>query len=191
MKDTIKLVFVLTIICTICSALLAAVFQVTEKPIAQSLEKRTASAAALVLPPECGVPEKLVYTCPKKDAAQPEKKITYFEAKKDGKPIAWAYEGEANGYGGPVKLMVGIGKDGKMISFEVIQSTETPGLGSKMGQDAFKKPLCGKSLRSDWKVKKDGGDVDAITAATISSRAALECIRNAKSKHELIHKITL
>ena len=157
MKDTIKLILVLSVICVICSALLAAVFQVTEKPIAQSLEKRTAKAAALVLPAERGTPEQKVTDG-----------ITYFEAKKDGKAVAWAYEGESkNGYGGPVKLMVGIGDDGKMISFEVIQSTETPGLGSKMGQDAFKKPLCGKSLASDWKVKKDGGDVDAMTAATL------------------------
>lgn len=178
MKDTIKLVLVLTIICVICSALLAAVFQVTEEPIAQSLEKRTAKAAALVLPPDCGTPTKKV-----------SDGITYFEATKDGKPVAWAYEGESkNGYGGPVKLMIGIGKDGKMISFEVIQSTETPGLGSKMGQDDFKKQFKGKSLKTDWKVKKDGGDVDAITAATISSRAALDCMRDAKSKHLKIHK---
>jgi electron transport complex protein RnfG len=53
-----------------------------------------------------------------------------------------------------------------------------------MESDAFRKPLLGRPLTSDWRVKKDGGEVDAITAATISSRAVLECLRDAIAKYE-------
>lgn len=170
MKDLLKLVLTLTLICSICSALLAAVYKQTEKPIAESLKRRTAKAAALVLPPGSGIPVEKV-----------SGDITYYEAVVDGKPSAWAFTGRSkNGYGGPVSLMVGLDKNGTLISFEVLQSTETPGLGTKIDSDGFRKPLCGKAISgSSWTVKKDGGDVDAITAATISSRAALDCIRDA------------
>ena len=171
-----KLVVVLTVICAVCSALLAAVYKTTEKPIAQSLERRTAAAAALVMPSGCGIPEK-----------QESAGVTFFTAKKEGKIAGVALEGTSkNGYGGDVCLMVGLGMDGKLVSFEVVKATETPGLGSKMSSDAFRNPIKGRRIAGNWQVKKDGGEVDAITAATISSRAALECIRDAIAKFDRI-----
>lgn len=176
MNEMPKLIVVLTVICCVCSALLAAVFKLTEGPIAQSLELRTAKAAQLVLPAGCATPEKA-----ERDG------VSYFVGKRDGKTVAVAIEGRSNnGYGGEVRLMVGLGTDGKLVSFEVVQASETPGLGSKMKDDTFKKPICGRDFSKPWKVKKDGGDVDAITAATISSRAAMECIADAVAKYERI-----
>ena len=176
MKEIIRLVVVLTAICAVCSALLAAVYKTTETPIAQSLERRTAAAAAQVMPPGCDTPEK-----------RTAEDVTFFAAKKDGKIAGVALEGfSKNGYGGDVRLMVGLGMDGKLVTFEVIQATETPGLGSKMSSDAFRNPIKGRRLAGNWQVKKDGGEVDAITAATISSRAALECIRDAIAKFDRI-----
>ena len=111
--------------------------------------------------------------------------VCFFVARREGRLAAVAVEGRSkNGYGGDVALMVGMSADGKLVDYEVIQASETPGLGTKMSADAFKKPLLGKALGSAWKVKKDGGEVDAITAATLSSRAALECIRDAVAKYE-------
>jgi len=176
MNDTIKLILVLTIICAISSALLAAVFSVTEKPIAVAREQRTLQAAAKVMPAGLPIPEKVELN-----------QTAFFVAKKDGKVQAIATEGRsANGYGGDVVLMIGMSSDGKLISYEVIQATETPGLGTKMTSNSFKKPLFGRPLDSEWKVKKDGGSVDAITAATISSRAVLDCIRDAIQKRNAV-----
>jgi len=71
-----------------------------------------------------------------------------------------------------------------LVNYQQLVAGETPGLGTKIESDSFRKPLLGRALNSDWRVKKDGGEVDAITAATISSRAALECIRDAIAKYQ-------
>lgn len=174
MKEIIRLVLVLTLICAISSALLAAVYGKTKDPIAAALERRTAASAAKVMPPGLATPEKLEVDG-----------VCFYVARRDGRLAAVAVEGRSrSGYGGDVALMVGMSADGKLVNFEVVQASETPGLGTKMTSEAFKAPLRGKAITSPWKVKKDGGEVDAITAATISSRAALECIRNAIAKYE-------
>ena len=174
MKDTLKLVLVLTLICAVSSALLAAVYSKTKAPIEAALEVRTANAARAVMPEGLSVPEKKVL-----------EGVTFFVAKKEGRFAAAAVEGRSkSGYGGDVALMVGLGADGKLVDYKVVVANETPGLGTKMSSDSFRRPLLGKPLNGPWKVKKDGGDVDAITAATISSRAALDCIRDAIAKYD-------
>jgi electron transport complex protein RnfG len=174
----VKLVFVLTVICAVSSALLAAVFKLTEAPISVALEERTRAAAASVMPAGLPPPAKL-------EVVLEGKTNTFFVAKQDGKVVAVATEGRSkNGYAGDVVLMVGMSADGKLVNYEVISATETPGLGTKIAANAFKNPLKGRALDGSWKVKKDGGEVDAVTAATISSRAALDCIRDAISKRK-------
>ncbi|MEI7945846.1 MAG: RnfABCDGE type electron transport complex subunit G [bacterium] len=174
----VRLVFVLTVICAVSSALLAAVFKLTEAPIAVALEERTRAAASSVMPAGLPSPAKLVLV-------QGGNTNTFFVAKQDGKIVAVATEGRSkNGYSGDVVLMVGMSADGKLVNYEVISASETPGLGTKISSNAFKNPLKGRSLEGSWKVKKDGGEVDAVTAATISSRAALDCIRDAISKRK-------
>jgi electron transport complex protein RnfG len=173
MKDTIKLIFVLTVICAVSSALLAAVYSKTKAPIEAALEVRTANAARDVMPAGLAAPEKNVI-----------EGVTFFVARKEGRLAAVAVEGRSkSGYGGDVALMVGLGADGKLVNYKIVAANETPGLGTKMSSDTFRKPLLGKAITGAWKVKKDGGDVDAITAATISSRAALACIRDAIAKY--------
>ena len=174
MKETGYLIFILTVVCAVSSALLAAVYNTTKEPIAVSLELRTAGAAAKVMPEGSGMPEKKTV-----DGE------TFFVAKKDGQTVAVAVEGRSpNGYGGEIVLMVGLGTDGRLVNYRKLTANETPGLGAKIQDDAFIAPLRGRPFSADWRVKRDGGDVDAVTAATISSRAALECIRDAIAKYE-------
>ena len=174
MKETIKTILVLTVICAASSALLAAVYRKTEKPIQAALELRTANAAAKVMPGGASTPER-------KEVGG----VTFFVAKKNDQLAAIALEGRSkNGYGGDVVLMVGLSADGKLVNYQKLVANETPGLGTKIESEAFRKPLLGRPLKTDWRVRKDGGDIDAITAATISSRAAMECIRDAIAKYE-------
>jgi len=162
--------------------LLAAVYNLTKEPIAAALEQRVRQAAAQVMPAGLPEPEKVEV---KTDTGT----CTFFICKQDGKIVSAAVEGcSKNGYGGNVTLMVGMSMDGKLVNFVVVDASETPGLGTKIKGDTFKKPLLGKPLNSRWTVKKDGGEVDAVTAATISSRAALECIRDAIAKLEMLEK---
>lgn len=85
-----------------------------------------------------------------------------------------------NGFGGKIELMVGILQNGIINKVSVLSQAETPGLGANMVNDKFKGQFEGKDPQAfTLKVKKDGGDVDAITAATISSRAVSEAIQKA------------
>jgi len=95
----------------------------------------------------------------------------------------YAVEGRcAEGYGGEIVLMVGFKKDKKtVISYKVLQAAETPGLGMKLTTPEFSGQFAGKDGTS-LKVKKDGGEVEAITAATITSRAVCKAIADAASK---------
>jgi electron transport complex protein RnfG len=86
------------------------------------------------------------------------------------------------GYGGDIVLMVGFKKDKKtVISYKVLQASETPGLGMKLKTPEFSGQFSGKD-GSALKVKKDGGDIEAITSATITSRAVCKAIADAQSK---------
>ena len=86
------------------------------------------------------------------------------------------------GYGGDIVLMVGFKKDKKtVISYKVLQASETPGLGMKLKTPEFSGQFSGKD-GSSLKVKKDGGDIEAITSATITSRAVCKAIADAQSK---------
>jgi electron transport complex protein RnfG len=86
------------------------------------------------------------------------------------------------GYGGDIVLMVGFKKDKKtVISYKVLQATETPGLGMKLKTPEFAGQFSGKDGTS-LKVRKDGGDIEAITSATITSRAVCKAIADAQSK---------
>ena len=85
-----------------------------------------------------------------------------------------------NGFGGKIELMVGMLADGVINKVSVLSQAETPGLGANMVNDKFKGQFDGKDPKNfKLMVKKDGGDVDAITAATISSRAVSEAIKRA------------
>ncbi|MBV6644891.1 MAG: RnfABCDGE type electron transport complex subunit G [Cyclobacteriaceae bacterium] len=86
----------------------------------------------------------------------------------------------SKGYSGDIQLMVGVDSLGIVEGIEVLAHRETPGLGSKIKDKSFIKQFIGKSLGSfDFRVKQDGGDVDAISGATISSRAFGEAVREA------------
>ena len=95
----------------------------------------------------------------------------------------YAVEGRSGeGYGGDIVLMVGFKKDKKtVISYKVLQAYETPGLGMKLKTPEFADQFSGKD-GSALKVKKDGGDIEAITSATITSRAVCKAIADAQSK---------
>lgn len=85
-----------------------------------------------------------------------------------------------NGFGGKVELMVGILKNGYINKVSVLAQAETPGLGANMTSEKWKSQFDGKNPKEFiLKVTKDGGNVDAITAATISSRAVSEAIQKA------------
>ena len=89
---------------------------------------------------------------------------------------------DPKGFGGALTVMVGLASDGTILGYKVLESSETPGLGAK-AQDWFQKgqkgDIIGKNPAEPLTVSKDGGQVDAITASTITSRAFLLAVNNA------------
>ncbi|MDU1903250.1 MAG: RnfABCDGE type electron transport complex subunit G [Dysgonomonas sp.] len=111
--------------------------------------------------------------------------LTIYPAKKSGELIGIAIESATmSGFSGEIRIIVGLTPQGKIIDYAVLQHAETPGLGDKMDPwfrtEKNNQNILGRDLsQSKLSVSKDGGDVDAITAATISSRAFLDAVNKA------------
>ena len=178
MESTLKnMVAVLFGITLVASAGVGVVNMITVEPIAQSKQAATTAALTEVLPPfDETTSEELTID---------EMPITVYTATKGGVVAGYAVQSMSKlGFGGAVRMMVGFDPDGRVVNINVLEQTETPGLGTKMCDEG--NPLLGsvKGQRLEDKqlvdgklaVRKDGGDVDALTAATISSRAYVDAV---------------
>ena len=97
----------------------------------------------------------------------------------DGRPAGWAVTGEANGYGGTVKVMFGLNPQVTQVTgLKILIHNETPGLGSKVTEQGFRRQFAGKPARPLKAAKAPAGetDIQAITGATISSQAVCKAI---------------
>ena len=173
----------LTIICVVAGAILAGVNMMTMEPIAASKAATLEKAIQDVTPAFDNKPTEEAYMAVTGDGDS----LKIYPAKKDGKFVGAAVESnKMKGFSGEIKVIVGFDVEGKLLNYAVLQHAETPGLGAKM-QEWFRmegknQNVLGRSLANgELKVTKDGGDVDAITAATISSRAFLNAVNRAYS----------
>lgn len=174
----LSMTLTLLIVTLVASAALAYVYKVTKGPIEQSLLKKKLDAIGKVVPQFTNNPNEEMYKLKAYDSTD---SLEIYPAKKDGKLVGYAVKTFTNkGFGGLVELMVGFTPDFTITNIEVLSNSETPGLGSKMTTPKFKDQFKEKNPK-DFKlvVKKDGGDVDAITAATISSRAFCDAVDRA------------
>ena len=181
MKSTLfNMTAVLLGITLVASAGVGVVNMITVEPIAQAKQAATEAALKEVLPEfdETVVGELSIDELP----------VVVYTATKGGEVAGYAVQTMTKqGFGGIVRLMVGFTPAGEVINVNVLEQSETPGLGTKMadegnplissikGQQLAEKKLAGGKLA----VTKDGGDVDALTAATISSRAYVDAINRA------------
>ena len=113
--------------------------------------------------------------------------IIYRTQDAQGKDLGAAVETIANGFGGELKLLVGFAPDGKILGYTLLEHAETPGLGAKADkwfQKGEKGDIIGKTPAEPLTVSKDGGQVDAITASTITSRAFLLAVNSAYNAYK-------
>jgi len=168
----------LGIICLVCSALLAVVYQFTKGPIDEATVAKTNKAIAEVVPMFDNVPSEEI-----SEVEVDGKQYKVYTAKDADQVVGYAVESSATGFGGPINVMVGFDAiTGAIYNTSVISHSETPGLGAKISDAAghFREQFLGLNPRTfSMKVKKDGGDIDAITASTISSRAFLNAVETA------------
>ncbi len=179
MKEMLKLTLTLTLICLIAGGLLAGVDALTRDRIAEVNIQRRQKALEAVLPGTNqydNIPMQEAVT-----VRHQERDWTFYTARKAGVFAGAAVEtGSPNGYGGNIRLMFGFDAQGKSIGIAILEQKETPGLGANIDTPGFRDRLAGQDLQqTNWRVKKDGGDIDHITAATISSRAVTDAVREA------------
>lgn len=158
----------LTLIAVIAAGLLAWVKTITDEPIRLAEEKKQTEALQQVLPAFDTI------------ETENDDDETVYKAFQNQKWVGTAVQCTSMGFNGDVVVMVGFDSNHKLIDYVVLKQAETPGLGTKM-VTWFKESLIGRvmNMASPLSVKQDGGDVQAITAATISSRAFLEAVNNA------------
>ena len=173
-----NMVLVLTLICLVSSAILGVVYGLTKRPIEAAETAKINASIQEVVPAFDNQPSKEIF----KVQLNGEDSITVYPAKKDGQIIAYAIQSKTTkGYSGLITLMVGVTADGIIYNTAVVQHAETPGLGARITDrpgfaDQFDKTNIAKSV---YKVTKDGGQIDAISASTISSRAYCDAVNTA------------
>ncbi len=176
-----NMVVVLFSVTLIASAAVGYVYSLTAGPIEAAKQAKQVNAIREVIPGEFdNDPNADVWKSQTADGGE----LEFYPAKKNGELIGTAVKTYTNnGFGGKIWLMVGFNPDGSVANYSVLEHKETPGLGSKMDvwfTQNGKGNITGKTPGTQGlKVSKDGGDVDAITAATISSRAFLDAVNRA------------
>jgi len=180
MKEIGRLVLVLTLISAGAGLILALVEGVTRAPIAEQRRMEMVKALQAVLPGMDLAPDQDVVTLVVgQDKKGRDITRAFYRGRQNGAISGVAFKVVApDGYSGNIDILVGVLPDGIVQGVEILTHAETPGLGSKIQEDWFRSQFHGKSLAgADWRVKKDGGDFDQITGATISPRAVVGAIR--------------
>ena len=168
-----NLLVVLTVIAIVAAGVLASVNAVT----APQIKKINAENLAAGIKSVMGSDDIQVA-----DPQNMEGFEVYHVSDKDGKTLGCAVVTTENGFGGALKVLVGFDVKGDILGYTVLEHAETPGLGAK-ADEWFQDKIIGMNPgTSNFTVSKDGGDVDAITASTITSRAFLKAILNAYDK---------
>jgi len=184
----VKPALTLAIIAAVLTAVLALVASFTRERIASNEQAWIRQRLDALLPPSTHdndlLADSIAVTAPDLlGSAQP---VKIYRARRAGAPVAAVLRPIApDGYRGPIELLVAIGQDGRLIGVQVIRHEETPGLGDAFESrdvhwlDRFR----GRSLTEPpiqrWTVRRDGGDFDAFTGATITPRAIVKAVRNA------------
>lgn len=180
MKDILRLIVVLTSLCIVSAIALAKIYDLTKGPIAHQKRLEVLRAIKTVLPPYDNEPDRDMVQLPMKIGKRGnETQEMFYRGRKAGRLIGVAFKVTSpEGYGGNIEVMVGLLPNGIINGVEVLSHLETPGLGAKIREAKFKDRFKKRNLsNTKWAVKKDAGDIDGITGATISSRAVIKAVK--------------
>ena len=186
-SSLLNMVLVLTGVAVVMGGILAFVNHLTEGPINEQKEKALADGIKAVM-----VCDNLVVAktdeVKQNDAKGKEMVYTVYQVQDaQGQDLGAAVESTTMGFGGDLKVLVGFDPEGDILGYTLLEHAETPGLGAKADkwfQKGAKGDIIGKSPAEPLTVSKDGGQVDAITASTITSRAFLLAVNNAYNAYK-------
>lgn len=179
-----NMVLVLFVVTLVASTAVGFINEFTKGPIAEAKQNKKLQAIKYVVPTFDNNPNADMYKVETADGGS----LELYPAKKDGVLVGTAVKTYTKkGFSGIFWIMVGFNPDGSINNYSVLEHKETPGLGSKMGEwfrGEGKQSIINKNpSATKFIVSKDGGDIDAITAATISSRAFLDAVQRAHNAY--------
>lgn len=171
--SSLQIFIILTAIALASAGILAFVNAVTKKPIDNAEATKKREALTMVLPASVEKIEPKIFNYKGADVE------INVGLDKSGKPAGYAFESITDkGFSGKILFLVGVDVNGNISGYKVLEHKETPGLGDNIKGEKFSAQFKGKGLSNfKFKVTKDGGDVQAITAATISSRATADALQ--------------
>ncbi|MDQ6972905.1 MAG: RnfABCDGE type electron transport complex subunit G [Mariprofundaceae bacterium] len=179
-RDMLMMVVALTLVTAIAAALLGVTNTVTREPIIQAQREMLHRSLQQVLPPHANVPLDDVIRLTEGASGEDKAAVLYYVARDaDGKVLALAREVVApDGYSGSIRILIGLLSDGSLHAVRITDHRETPGLGDGIVQNHnWLDFFAGKALDNvRWVVKKDGGDFDQFTGATITPRAVVKAV---------------
>jgi electron transport complex protein RnfG len=172
-----NMLIVLLVVTLVSATSLGYVYELTKAPIELAKLNKKIQAIKQVVPAFDNDPNKDMYEMKTEDGYI----LEAYPAKMKDSLVGTAVKTYTkNGFSGEVWLMAGFAPDGSIIDISVLEHKETPGLGTKMDDPDFKNQFKSQNPQAfKLRVKKDGGDVDAITAATISARAFCDAVERA------------
>lgn len=181
MRNTVKLGVVLLVVCAISGGVLSYVHGITSKIIDARKAEEQARSMQIVLPQAQDF------------AAIESSELAGFKAEPKFTDVEEAYIGSAagevkglvvkvapSGYGGKIVMLVGIGSDNAVSGLEILSHSETPGLGAEVTKADWRAQFIGKGASGTLAVTKDGGEIAAVSSATISSRAVVRGVNAAR-----------
>lgn len=176
----INMVLTLFMVTAVAATALGYVYEFTKEPIAAAKKEKLEKAIGVVVPEFDEVADREV------KAVDSDVMLTFYEAKKGGEVVGTAVKSYSDkGFTTRIWIIVGFRPDGSIHNYQILDHKETPGLGDKMAfwfNDEAKVGQCILNKNPgdiNLTVSKDGGDIDAITAATITSRAFLDAVQRA------------
>ena len=169
-NDFIKPILVLALICLVMSGALALTNGLTEPVIVEAASVRMHEAMSGIIPNATGF-------TPITDTNLPESVV---EAYKSDNDAGYIFVVVTGGFGGDVKLICGVNSEGKVIHCTALEQSETKGLGSKITEPFFENQFDGKGAGLEG--------VEAITGATISSRAYISAVTDALAAFDIVYK---
>ncbi|MGD8916894.1 MAG: RnfABCDGE type electron transport complex subunit G [Syntrophobacterales bacterium] len=180
MRDLIKMVVVLFVICATSGVVLSYVNEATKAPREYQYIKfvqEPSMKAVLTDFDNDPIKERINVVVGEDGEGNPIEKVV-FPAKKDGKTEAVAFSASAKGYHDLIEVMVGVGPDGKLTGISIMSHTETPGLGARIVEAKFTDQFAGLDLDTT-KLASEGGKVDALSGATFSTVGVIAAVTEA------------
>lgn len=181
MRDLIRMVVVLTVICACSALVLAYANKDTKAPREYQLLKYVEAPsikAVLTNYDNDPIKDRVVLKIGKDKKGRPLNK-NIFLAKKGGAIVGLAYDAAGMGHEGPIDVMVGVDTKGTVTGISIMTNSETPGLGSRVAEPAFTKQFKGMTLSDNLTLSAKGGKIDAVSGATVSSKGVVKAVRKA------------